>query len=159
MIFEEKEWVKWEFVGRTSKIDLYKIVTSDRQFLDFLLTQSPRLFLRIQDQFPLIVMDDKGLPNLVLHYTYKFRGKTQLKRLEQEEIDFFVQDIPPSQENFIYVYYLEANDFNSTEIFNVMCSKNQYYNQINTNKIPSVCKKDYLLYDKISDTWSYYKWF
>lgn len=88
MISEEKKWVKWKFINRTSKIDLYKIVTSDQEFLDFLLSQSPRLFLRIHDQFPLIVMDDKGFPNLVLNYTYKFRGKTQMKMLEQEEIDF-----------------------------------------------------------------------
>ena len=156
MVSEVKKWVKYKFIGRTN-IDLYKIVTSDRQFLDFLLTS--RLFLRIHDQFPLIVMDDKGFPNLVLNYTYKFRGKTQMKMLEQEEIDFFAQDIPPSQEDFIYVYYLEANDFESTEIFNIMSSKNQYYNQINTKKLPSVWDKDYLLYDKISGTWSNYKWF
>lgn len=160
MISEEKKWVRWWYIGRTSNIDLYKIVTSDQEFLDFL--RSSKLFLRVQNQFSLIVVDDKGSPNLVLHYTYKFRGKTQLKELEQEEIDFFAQDLllQPSQKDFIYIYYLEANDYNSAGIFNVMNSKNQYYNQINTNKLPSVWKKDYLLYDKISGTYSnYYTWF
>ena len=160
MVSEVKKWVKYKFVGRTN-IDLYMVITSDREFLDFLLSYESGLSLRVQKQFPLIVMDDKGFPNLVLNYTYKFRGKTQMKMLEQEEIDFFAQDLlsQPSQEDFTYIYYLEANPFSSAEIFNIMSSKNQYYNQINTKKLPSVCGKDYLLYDKISGTFGDYKWF
>lgn len=159
MVSEVKKWVKWKFVDRTN-IDLYMVITSDREFLDFLLSYESGLSLRVQKQFPLIVIDDKGFPNLVLNYTYKFRGKTQMEMLEQEEIDFFAQDLQPSQEDFIYVYYLEANPFSSAEIFNIMSSKNQYYNQINTKKLPSVWKKDYLLYDKISGTFGDYdKWF
>ena len=159
MISEVKKWVKWKFVDRNKRTDLYMFITSDREFLDFLLGYESELSLSVQKQFPLIVMDDKGLPNLVLNYTYKFRGKTQMKTLEQEEMDFFARDLLPSQEDFIYIYYLEADTFSSAEIFNIISSKNRYYNKINTEKLPSVYRKDYLLYNKISGTYSNYKWF